>query len=249
MDNEKMPKRSIERQRRKRTRSREIRTLSVDIGGSGIKTVVLDERGRPVTVADRAKTPENATPRAVLQTIRRLARKQGRFERVSVGFPGVVRHGAVESEGNLNPKWAGFNLARKLEKILKHPVRALNDADMQGFGAIAGRGVELVITLGTGLGSALFVDGRLVPNVEIGYDPLGGKSYLNLLGNKARKKIGNKKWNRRVRRAIDAFDQIFHYDALYIGGGNSDKINFKLPSGVRIVSNMNGLLGGIALWK
>src|ERR1051325_4172670 len=123
MDNEKMPKRSIEGQRRKPTRRRETRTLSVDIGGSGIKAVGLGERGRPVTVADRAKTPETATPRAVLQTIRRLARKQGRFERVSVGFPGVARHGAVESEGNLNPKWAGFNLARKLDNFLKHPVR------------------------------------------------------------------------------------------------------------------------------
>jgi polyphosphate glucokinase len=249
MDNENMPKRSIERRRRKRTRRRELLTLSVDIGGSGIKAVVMDERGRPVTVPCRAKTPDNATPAQVIQIIRRLARKQGRFDRVAVGFPGVVRHGVVHTEGNLHPKWFGFDLARSLEKVLKRPVRTLNDADMQGFGAIAGRGVELVITLGTGLGSALFVDGRLVPNLEIGYDPLGGKSYQNLLGNKARKKIGNKRWNRRVRRAIDAFDQIFHYDALYIGGGNSDKINLKLPSGVRTVSNMNGLLGGIALWK
>ncbi len=248
MDNERMPKRSIER-RRRRTKRKELRTLAVDIGGSGIKAVVLDEIGRPITVPDRAKTPANAKPARVLQIIRRLAREQGPFDRVSVGFPGVVRHGVVYSEGNMHPKWFGFDLARKLEKILKRPVRALNDADMQGFGAIAGRGVELVITLGTGLGSALFVDGRLVPNVEIGYDPLGGKSYLNLIGNKARKKIGNKKWNKRVRRAIDAFDQIFHCDALYIGGGNSEKITFKLPSGVRTVSNMNGLLGGIALWK
>ncbi|HKA32528.1 MAG TPA: ROK family protein [Candidatus Binatia bacterium] len=248
MDNENVPKRSIER-RKRRAKRREVRTLAVDIGGSGIKAVVMDERGRPLTVADRANTPENAAPRAVLRIIQRLARKQGQFDRVSVGFPGVVRNGVVCTEGNLHPKWFGFNLARKLEKTLKRPARALNDADMQGFGAISGRGVELVITLGTGLGSALFVDGRLVPNVEMGYDPLGGKSYQNLLGNKARKKIGNKKWNRRVRRAIDAFDQIFHYDALYIGGGNSDRINFKLPSGVRTVSNVSGLLGGIALWK
>jgi polyphosphate glucokinase len=226
-----------------------IRTLAVDIGASGIKTVVLDAEGRPVTVRSRTKTPTTATPRAVLRAIERLARGQGRFDRVSVGFPGVVRAGVVETEGNLNPKWAGFNLARKLEKILRRPVRAINDADMQGFGAIAGRGVELVITLGTGLGSALFIDGKLVPNLEIAYDPLGGKSYQHLLGNGARKKIGNKKWNRRLRRAIEAFDQIFNYDVLYIGGGNSEKVNFKLPSGVRTVSNMNGLLGGICLWR
>jgi polyphosphate glucokinase len=226
-----------------------IRTLSVDIGGSGIKAVVLDERGRSVTVPSRAKTPEKATPTQVTNIIQRLARKQGRFDRVSVGFPGVVRAGVVYTEGNLSRKWFGFNLARELEKMLRRPVRAVNDADMQGFGAIAGRGVELVVTLGTGLGSALFVDGRLVPNIEAGFDAFGGKSYQNLLGNKARKKVGNKKWNRRVRRAIEAFEKIFNYDALYIGGGNSDKINFKLPSGVRTVSNTNGLLGGISLWK
>jgi polyphosphate glucokinase len=226
-----------------------IRTLAVDIGGSGIKAVVLDERGRPVTVPGRAKTPEEATPAQVIDIIQRLACKQGRFDRVSVGFPGVVRAGVVCTEGNLSPKWFGFDLARKLEKVLRRPVRAVNDADMQGFGAISGRGVELVLTLGTGLGSALFVDGRLVPNIEAAFDPFGGKSYQNLLGNKARKKIGNKKWNRRVRRAIDAFEKIFNYDVLYIGGGNSDKINFKLPSGVRTVSNANGLLGGISLWK
>ncbi|HEX2387168.1 MAG TPA: ROK family protein, partial [Candidatus Binatia bacterium] len=165
-----------------------LRTLSVDIGGSGIKAVVLDERGRPVTVPTRAKTPKAATPAQVIDSIQRLARKQARFDRVSVGFPGVVRAGVVHTEGNLSPKWFGFNLARALEKVLRRPVRAVNDADMQGFGAISGRGVELVLTLGTGLGSALFVDGRLVPNIEAGYDPFGGKSYQNLLGNKARKK-------------------------------------------------------------
>lgn len=226
-----------------------IRTLSVDIGGSGIKAVVLDERGRSVTVPSRAKTPEKATPAQVIDIIQRLARKQSRFDRVSVGFPGVVRAGVVYTVGNLSRKWFGFNLARKLEKVLHRPVRTVNDADMQGFGAITGRGVELVLTLGTGLGSALFVDGRLVPNIEAGFDPFGGKSYQNLLGNKARKRIGNKKWNRRVRRAIEAFEKIFNYDSLYIGGGNSDKINFKLPTGVRTVSNINGLLGGLALWK
>src|SRR5262249_24380162 len=125
-----------------------IRTLSVDIGGSGIKAVVLDERGRSIAIPDRAETPEEATPAQVIDAIRRLARKQGSFERVSVGFPGVVRAGVVYTEGNLSRKWFGFNLARKLEKVLRRPVRAVNDADMQGFGTIAGRGVELVLTLG-----------------------------------------------------------------------------------------------------
>jgi polyphosphate glucokinase len=230
-------------------RRKDIRTLAIDIGGSGIKAVVLDERGCPITVRSRKKTPAVATPRAVLQAIARLARAQGPFDRVSVGFPGVIHGGVVYKEGNLNRKWVGFNLARKLEKVLGRPVRAVNDADMQGFGAISGRGVELVITLGTGVGTALFVDGKLVPNLEPGYHPWGGKSFQDLLGNDARKKIGNKKWNGRLRRAIESLDLIFNYDTLYIGGGNSEKVTLKLPSGVRTVSNMNGLLGGIDLWK
>jgi polyphosphate glucokinase len=248
MDNEQGLKSSPVK-RRRRPHRKEIRTLAVDIGGSGIKAVVLDERGRPVTIAGRMKTPADAAPRAILQVIRRLARKQGRFDRVSVGFPGVVRGGVVYTAENLHPKWPGFNLARKLEKILKVPVRVLNDADMQGFGAITGRGVELVITLGTGVGSALFIDGKLVPNLELGNDILGGKNFQDMLGNGARKKIGRKKWNRRLRRVIKALDLTFNYDNLYIGGGNSDKVDLRLPAGVRTVSNINGLLGGIVLWQ
>lgn len=227
------------------------RTLVVDIGASGIKALVLDAAGRPLTVRDRIKTSSPSTPSAVLSAIGRLARRQGRFDRVAVGFPGVIRNGVVETASNLglDQKWCGFRLAEKLESKLGRPVRVANDADLQGFGAISGRGVELVITLGTGFGSALFVDGRLVPNLEVALYPLDGKTYGRMLGESARKKVGNKKWNKRLSQVIEVLYSVFNFDHLYIGGGNSIKVKQKLPRNVRIVPNTAGLLGGIALWK
>jgi polyphosphate glucokinase len=151
---------------------------------------------------------------------------------------------------NLHPTWVGFNLAHALYQRLRRPVRAANDADVQGFGAIKGHGVELVITLGTGLGSGLFVEGCLVPNLELAHHPFRkGKTYEEVLGKRGLKKLGAKKWNRQLRRAIAALDHLFNYDHLYIGGGNARKIQGQLPSRVKIVSNLAGLLGGIALWE
>ena len=227
-----------------------IRTLVVDIGGTGIKALVLDGAGRPLTVRNRIRTPSPPVPAAILKVLQRLAAKHAKFDRISVGFPGVVRNGVTETGPNLNKQWTGFALAEKLEAKLGRPVRIANDADVQGFGAISGRGVELMITLGTGFGSALFVDGKLVPNLEVGQHPfLRGKTYEDLLGNAARKKVGNKKWNRRLGRALEALQHLFNYDHLYIGGGNAKKVTLKLPRNVWLVSNVAGLLGGIALWE
>jgi polyphosphate glucokinase len=126
----------------------------------------------------------------------------------------------------------------------------INDADMQGLGAIAGRGVELVITLGTGFGSALFVDGKLVPNLEMGHHPFRkGETYEQQLGRAALDASSRKKWNERLQKAIATLEKLFNYDMLYIGGGNTDRINFEIPPRVKIVPNVSGLLGGIALWK
>ena len=227
-----------------------IRTLVVDIGGSGIKALVLDSAGRPLTARSRIDTPSRPTPAAVLKVIERLAATNGKFDRVSVGFPGVVRDGVTETAPNLHKRWYGFDFADELESKLGKPVRVANDADVQGFGAISGHGVELVVTLGTGFGSALFVDGKLVPNLEVPHHPFaGGKTYEGMLGNAARKRAGNRKWNRRLDKAIKTLDALFNYDHLYIGGGNAKKVTLKLPQNVQIIPNAAGLLGGIALWR
>jgi polyphosphate glucokinase len=227
-----------------------VRTLAIDIGGTGIKAAVLSEPGKLLTERIRVKTPRPATPGAVINTILELAKQQGEFDRVSVGFPGVVRRGITLNAPNMNGKWGGFHLADALTKKLGVPVRVANDADVQGFGVIAGHGVELVVTLGTGFGSGLFVDGKLVPNLELGHHPFQkGKTYEELLGDAVLKKVGKKKWNKRLVRAIRTLDLVFNYDRLYIGGGNAERITVKLPENVKIVSNVAGLLGGLALWR
>jgi polyphosphate glucokinase len=226
------------------------RTLAVDIGGTGLKTIVLDAGGKPLTERLRVDTPRPATPKAVLAAIVGLANQQGAYERVSVGFPGVVRRGVTETAWNLDHRWIGTDLESALKRALRRPVRAANDADVQGLGVIRGQGVELVITLGTGFGSSLFVDGHLVPNVQLAHHTgWGKKTYEEELGAKALERAGKKKWNRRLEKAIASLDALFNFDRLYIGGGNAKKVTLDLPPRVKLVSNLAGLTGGIALWR
>ncbi|KAI9133889.1 ROK family protein [Acaryochloris sp. CCMEE 5410] len=224
--------------------------LSVDIGGSGIKAMVLDESGQPITERQRIETPAYPNPPAVLDVIVELAKGQGDFNRVSVGFPGVVQNGVIKTAVNLNKEWIDYDLAKNLEARLDAPVRVANDADIQGYGAISGQGVELVVTLGTGFGSALFVNGHLVPNLEIAHHPfIKGKTYEQQLGRQAMKKKGKKAWNRHLAQAIQNLEHLFNYDRLYMGGGETKRVKIELPDNVEIVSNRAGILGGIALWR
>ena len=227
-----------------------LQVLSVDIGGSGIKAMVLDESGQPSTERQRIKTPAYPNPPAVLDVIAQLAETQGEFSHVSVGFPGVVQNGIIKTAVNLNSEWIDYDFAKTLSDRLQTPVRVANDADIQGYGAISGKGVELVVTLGTGFGSALFVNGHLVPNLEIAHHPfIKDKTYEQQLGRKAMKKSGKKAWNRHLAQAIKNLEHLFNYDTLYIGGGETKRIQITLPDNVQIVSNQAGILGGIALWQ
>jgi polyphosphate glucokinase len=226
------------------------RTLAIDIGGSGLKMLVLDSEGRPVNERLRHPTPKDPTPEIVIDELVLMTALQGEFERVSVGFPGVVVDGVTRTAVNLHPEWVGYDLASALEQRLQKPVRVANDADVQGLGAVEGKGVELMLTLGTGIGSALFVAGRLVPNLELGHHPFQkSKTYEERLGDAALKDKGEERWNGRLQQAIAILDEIFNYRVLYLGGGNAKKISFDLPSNVRRVANVAGLLGGIALWR
>ncbi len=225
-----------------------ILTLSVDIGGSGIKVIVLDALGNPVSDRSRLKTPQPATPEAVIKTIVTLAKAET-FDRVAVGFPGVIHNGVTYTAVNLDSSWIGFDLANALSEKLGKPVRVANDADIQGWGAISGKGLELVITLGTGFGAALFIDGKLVPNLEMGHHPFRkGETYEQQLGREALERKGKKKWNSRLAKAIANLEHLFNYDNLYIGGGEAKNINFELPSNAKVVPNVDGLLGGIKLF-
>jgi polyphosphate glucokinase len=227
-------------------------TMTIDIGGSGLKAMLLDAKGRPVSERERVVTPEVPTPDAVLKSLEELRQAIGSFDRVSVGFPGVVKRGCTFGAFNLHPLWAGgFPLQAELEKRWKKPVRVGNDADVAGYGVIKGDGVELVLTLGTGLGGALFTNGHLCPGLEIGHHiwRKKGMTYEDYLGRRGLDKYGRIRWNELLQEAIKTTEALFNWDHLYLGGGNTKKIDFVPPKNVEIVSNESGLLGGVYLWK
>jgi polyphosphate glucokinase len=224
-------------------------TLSIDIGGSGLKAMLLDPAGKPLSERQRVPTPEIPTPPAVLRCLETLRGLLPAFDRVSVGFPGVVKRGIIFTAPNLHPRWAQFPLESELSSRWQKPVRVANDAAVQGYGAIKGMGVELTLTLGTGMGSALFTGGHLCPGLELGHHPWKKRTYEDYIGRRGLDKYGKKTWNKFVLEAIDQTEKLFNWDHLYIGGGNTKKLNFTPPPNVTIVSNQEGILGGVALWR
>jgi polyphosphate glucokinase len=162
----------------------------------------------------------------------------------------VVVDGMVKTAPNLDGRWEEFPLAAELSRITGRPARVANDADVQGYGVIEGSGVEIVLTLGTGMGSALFVDGHLVPNLELAHHPLRkDKTYEQYVGERARKKVGTSKWRKRVREVIEQVIPIWNPRMLHIGGGNARLLDGNLGDTVRIAPNVAGILGGIRLWS
>jgi polyphosphate glucokinase len=226
------------------------RTLAIDIGGTGVKMIVLDAHARPVNERARTLTPKPATPEALLAVIKTMAAAQPPFDRVALGFPGIVKRGVTFSAPNLgNDFWLNFPLQGEVESIVGRPVRVMNDADLQGYGVITGKGVELALTLGTGLGAGLYVDGQLVPNLELGHHPWKKeKTYEERLCDAELNEIGKKRWSARVFEMIEQLAPIFNYDTLYIGGGNAEHIKGDLPSNVKLFSNVEGMTGGVKLW-
>ena len=249
-----MPKRANRKRANKKRANNptadNLTTLAVDVGGTGLKGLLLDAYGKPISERERVETPRPATTESVLDILDMIAGKFKGYDRVSVGFPGVVKRGVTLTAHNLDESWVGFDLAKVLARRWKKPVRVANDAAVQGFAAIRGRGVEMVITLGTGFGSSLFAEGRLVPGLELAHHPWQkNKTYEDYLGKHGLKKFGRRRWNKLVEEAIAQIEALFNCDHLYIGGGNAEKIDFALPSHVTRVPNEDGLLGGVALWR
>jgi polyphosphate glucokinase len=226
-------------------------TLTIDIGGTHMKAAVIDERAELVAGPARIDTVPGRPPQQVVAALVAMAEPLGAVDRVSVGFPGVVRAGHVLTAANLGAEvWRGFDLGQALAVALARPVRVANDADLQGLAVIAGTGVEMVITLGTGFGTGLYLDGRLGPHLELAHHPFRqGETYEQQLGNAARKEVGAARWNRRVEKAIANMRRLTLFDHLYIGGGNSRRITFALAPDISVVPNVAGLKGGIALWR
>ena len=242
-------------------------TLAIDIGGTGLKANVLDSDGN--LVADRVRTPTNypMPPDLMVAKLTGLAVKLPVADRISAGFPGMVRRGRVLSAPHFVTKkgpgsptdpqlvkaWAGFDLAGALAKSIGRPCRVANDADVQGAAVVGGKGYEVVITLGTGFGTAFFMDGRLLPHEEFAHVEFRKNQTFNeQLGESSRKKIGDKAWNKRVRKALEYLDTLTMFDHLYIGGGNGPRVNRRdlgtLLERITVVDNTAGILGGLKLW-
>jgi len=225
-------------------------TLAIDIGGSNLKAGLLNRDGGAVGERVKVPTMHPSPPERVVPALIKLAGQLGPFDRISVGFPGLVKGGTVRTAPNLGTKdWAGFDLVGALHKRLGKPVRMLNDATVQGLGVISGHGLECVITLGTGFGFALYQDGRLTPQLEMSQHVIRkNMTYDEYVGVAALHKVGHKRWERRVERVLAQLRAVVNFDTLYIGGGDAQALDMKLPKDVRIVSNDAGIAGGVRLW-
>jgi polyphosphate glucokinase len=240
------------------------RTLAIDVGGSGLKAAVLSPDGEMVSERTRRETPYPCTPPVLLDELTALAAAHAGYDRVSVGFPGAIRRGRVREvpafsrrgpglppDPELVAMWTGFELEAELAERFGKPTRVANDADVQGCAVVTGQGMELVITLGTGVGSAVFFDGELLPHMELSHGRFGeGLSIEVACGDNERQKIGKERWRERVMDALDAFEAMVLPDHLYIGGGNAKRLDpDRLGPHRTLVPNISGLLGGIALWE
>ena len=224
--------------------------LSIDIGGSNVKSCLLSPKGVTLSEYTKLPTPAKSTPEAVLTIIKQLAATMGSFGQVSIGFPGYVKMGVVHTAPNLaKGKWDNIPFAQMVSDTIGKPVRLVNDADQQALGVVDGKGFEIALTFGTGLGTALLFDGSLLPHLELAHLPVSNtKDYDDYIGDKAFKKIGNKEWNQRVERIIEIYKTVFNYDKLYLGGGNAKHIDLNLANNIKIVSNRDGIKGGAKLW-
>lgn len=225
-------------------------TLAVDIGGGTIKLLVLDDEGAPVCETLAHETPSPPSPDAVCTLVHAMSDGLPPHRRVSVGFPGIVKEGVTVNAPNLgNALWDQVPLAVRLARELDRPTRVVNDVDLQGLGVVRGEGVEMVITLGTGMGAAIFTKGHLVPNLELGHHPFrDGHTYEDLVRDTEFKRIGATEWTERVLDGLAQMERIFNYDLLHLGGGNAQNIQGTLPDKVRTFSLTEALQGALRLW-
>jgi polyphosphate glucokinase len=224
--------------------------LSIDIGGSYVKATILDKDGNMVNDYQKKATPSQASPEQLLATIQELTKDMGDHDYVSIGFPGYVKKGVVMTAPNLgSEQWHRIDFRAMVETTLNKPTKLVNDADMQGLGVASGKGLELVITLGTGMGSALLLDGKLLPHLEIAHHPIcKKKDYDEYIGDIAFAKKGIDKWNVRMEYVLHVLKTVFNYDTLYIGGGNAKHLRLSLDENIRVINNKDGIKGGARLW-
>lgn len=243
-------------------------TLAIDCGGGGIKASALDGHGTVLAQPVRVAVPYPMPPGRLVGIIAQLAEQLPAADRVTVGMPGMIRHGVVVATPHyvckagprtrvlpeLVAAWGGFDMRSAVGEVLGVPVLVLNDAEVHASGLITARGLEMVITLGTGLGNAVFDDGVLAPHAELSQGPVKwGLTYDEYLGEHERIRLGDAQWSRRVRKVIEAWIPVYRWDRLYVGGGNARRIvasqRDRLPENVMLAPNAAGIMGGVRAWE
>lgn len=234
--------------------------LGIDIGGSGIKGALVNvETGELTTKRYRVQTPKPATPEAVAKVIKRIVRHFDYKGEVGCGFPTPLQHGVCTTSGNLHPDWEGTHVEKLFEEIAENKFYVVNDADAAGLAEIhygAGKGVAgkvLMITLGTGIGSALFLDGKLIPNTEFGHlFNRKGNVFEKIAADSARKRddLSRKEWGKRLNRYFRHLSLILSPDLFIVGGGSSknfSKTEAKIKTNAPLVTaetkNEAGIIG------
>ena len=242
-------------------------TLCVDVGATSIKAVAVQGTGEALGARARRRTTYPVSPDALVATITELADRLEPTGRAAVGFPGMVRRGVVLSAANLArtsgtgsatddqlvAAWTDFDLSGALAVSLGRQVKVANDADVAALGCSSGRGVELTVTLGTGVGTGLVVDGVLAPHLELSEISMLGASTLDdLLGERVRQTLSSAAWDDRVAAVLHQLDEIIHFDRCYLTGGNARRLRRDslgpLLKRVTVVAEPVGLLGGIRLF-
>lgn len=234
--------------------------LGIDFGGSGIKgAIVNDEKGTLITDRLRIATPEGAKPKDVADVVNQITQHFEWKESVGFGFPGIIRKGVAYSTANISNKWKGINVDQLLSSATKCKVFTINDADAAGiaemkFGAGKGikKGVVILLVIGTGIGSAVFVEGRLHKNTEFGHLELNGKEIEDRAADFVRqeKDLSWKRWSKRLQAALNHIEFIFSPDLIIIGGGvskNADNFFPFLKTNAKLVpaqlQNNAGIIG------
>lgn len=214
-----------------------MKVLTIDVGGTGIKFLVTGE-----TESRRFESGPTMTPERMVSEVKKLA-ADWKYDVVSIGYPGTVRgNRPVTEPHNLASGWVGFDF----EAAFDCPLKMINDAALQAIGSYEG-GSMLFLGLGTGLGSAMVVDGTVVP-LELAHLSVGKKTFEDDLGKRGLKRLGRKKWEKRVHAIVKRFASALLLDEIVLGGGNAKRLK-KLPKGCRLGDNANALLGGCRLWE
>ncbi len=242
-------------------------TVCIDVGATSLKAGIVDAKGELVGERVKLRTTWPMTPQRLVEEVARLVVRLPRADRLALGFPGPVADGVIVSGANLervrgpgsertqalHDAWRGFELQRRLASTFEIDARIANDADVAALACSRGKGLELTVTLGSGVGTGLTLDGALRPHLECSQLRWSRRETLDdVLGEHARKRDGDAKWHSRVVGAFHLLSELISFDHLHLSGGNSGRVHLaelgELAASTTPAGTRAGMLGGVYLY-